>query len=663
MSANPSSQDAAAEPALPSAWTEYEIPRRKGNCKILLIAPHGHRKNDGRTYSITRLAADTLDSYAIVNKTYRKPPVDINENGKRVRHTPDKSKKWVNLNRKNQVEPHLEAEFKEPLIGTVDEIIQRYGNAIVIWIHGIDDNNLTPANTEGDRRGMDALIGIGQGEPNRPTANKKTVEKLIKCLSSNSAKPIKAALAKKGSDYCGWHENIMNQFFRDDYGRDKVESIQIEIKKTGFRESGKHAATTAEAIADAIATMTDQKPQDKTEQSSSDSAVQNATIQEIKAGEIDFNDGQFKSRIDEIDSNSVEFYQLVESIRKNGILNNIIVRKRSSNDGKPYQLISGFRRMIALKASKNDPASFEDEPIWARVLDATVSNDDAYRISFTENLARKDLSVWEVAQACAEIKKNMLGSGKAKGVIEDHIANLIQKNPRTVRRYLKLAAIKNEDLADAVHNGSINYLDALEIGENDLEADDITALLGHLQVHPKPTRAFKQFYENLEYCRECSEMPLSAVLACKNADGFLSLENEELFARVEHLRDKTDKGYPDILKGKAGSLIKDTGEIDAGLEKKETADKFKKTNKDIVDKVLEAFRKTNVDGKFKIKPAAGFNDNHVTVTITVPKDQIWQAFDAASKAKNRAAAKVIRRIKPKAAATKQVTSENSDPAN
>jgi hypothetical protein len=79
------------------------------------------------------------------------------------------------------------------------------------------------------------------------------------------------------------------------------------------------------------------------------------------------------------------------------------------------------------------------------------------------------------------------------GEIEEHIADLIQKNPRTVRRYLKLAAIKNDDLADAVHNGSINYLDALEIGENDLEEDDITTLLGHLKNHPKPTRAFKQF--------------------------------------------------------------------------------------------------------------------------------------------------------------------------
>ena len=160
----------------------------------------------------------------------------------------------------------------------------------------------------------------------------------------------------------------MNQFFRNKYGRNKVESIQIEIKRTGFRESEKHTATTAEAIADAITTMTNQKPQEKTKHSSSDSAVQNAAIQEIKAGEIDLENRQFKARIDEIDPESVEFKRLVGSIRKNGILNNIIVRKWTSHDGKPYQLISGFRRIAALKSVKDDPAVFEDEPIWARVL-------------------------------------------------------------------------------------------------------------------------------------------------------------------------------------------------------------------------------------------------------------------------------------------------------
>ena len=29
-------------------WTTGDIPTRKGNCNVLLIAPHGHPKNDGK---------------------------------------------------------------------------------------------------------------------------------------------------------------------------------------------------------------------------------------------------------------------------------------------------------------------------------------------------------------------------------------------------------------------------------------------------------------------------------------------------------------------------------------------------------------------------------------------------------------------------------------
>jgi ParB-like chromosome segregation protein Spo0J len=304
-------------------------------------------------------------------------------------------------------------------------------------------------------------------------------------------------------------------------------------------------------------------------------------------------------------------------------LNNIIVRKSNDGNGKPYQLISGFRRMTALKAALSENGDFANATVPARILDAKVSNDEAYRISFTENLARKDLSVWEIAKACSDIEKQMSAAGIGKTEIDDHIAGLLQKHPRTVRRYLKLATIINEDLADAVHNGSINYLDALEIGENDLDEDDITALLVHLKKHPKPTRAFKQFYENLEYCCECSEVPVSAVLECKNADEFLSLENEELFARVEHLRDKTGKEYPEILNGEAGSLVKPIPAMDAEANKKSFQDRFAKASKPISSKAVKAFKKSKIDAELKIKP---MKNNQVALTISAPVDQIRQAI-------------------------------------
>jgi hypothetical protein len=156
-------------------WTEGDIPIRRGNCSILVIAPHGYQEDDEKTYEICRLIADEVDCYSIVNKTYMKPPWQIDPNtnkiligldGEPIRHDPDKSKKWINLNRKNQVHKHLKSEFEEPLLRTINAIIKEYGKALVLWIHGIDDDNLTPGNIQGDPVSPpDALIGIGQGEP------------------------------------------------------------------------------------------------------------------------------------------------------------------------------------------------------------------------------------------------------------------------------------------------------------------------------------------------------------------------------------------------------------------------------------------------------------------------------------------------------------------
>jgi Predicted transcriptional regulators len=617
-----------------SPWNESEISFRKGNCNILLIAPHGRAKNDKKTYEITRLAADQLDCYAFVTKIYRKP---LKKKGSDERQPPDKSKKWINLNRMDQVQEHLVSEFEKPLLNTVDEIIKEYGNALVVWIHGIKDKNLTP-NTEGNIPGMDVLIGVGQGNPDKLTAKMGTVDKLIAALQSNSVKPIKAALARSGSNYCGQDENNMNQYFLfKEYSLDKVESIQIEIRDIGFRDNDNFVYT-AMALSDSLSGIFFSPPAEN-KHLILDSAVQKGTIQHIQFDEIDMENLQFMSRLDEINSDAIEFKRLVESVEKDGVLVNIIVRRHSGTDGKLYQLISGFRRMTALKESLSEK-DFVNAIVPARILEAAITDEEAYRISFTENLIRKDLSLWEIAQACAGIKKRMVESGKEKGEINDHIANLLHKGDKTVSRYLKLASIKNKDIKEAVHNGSINYLDALEIGEKDFEEGDITALLGHLKVHPKSTRAFKQFYDNLEHCCDISKLSMVEVLLCKNADEFLSLEKEELETRIEHLHNETGKDYQDILKGRAGALIKETGEIDAGLKKREAFAEFQEENKDISKSVYEAFIKSNINGKFKIKPILGSTENQVTVTITAPKTEIWKAINAVSKA-NKATEKVV----------------------
>ena len=51
-----------------SPWTEGDIPTRKGNCNVLLIAPHGHPGDDKNTGKLTRKFADRLDCYAVMGR-------------------------------------------------------------------------------------------------------------------------------------------------------------------------------------------------------------------------------------------------------------------------------------------------------------------------------------------------------------------------------------------------------------------------------------------------------------------------------------------------------------------------------------------------------------------------------------------------------------------
>ncbi len=88
---------------------------------------------------------------------------------------------------------------------------------------------------------------------------------------------------------------------------------------------------------------------------------------------------------------------LADSIRLNGVLQPILVRKRpggnvphTSDSDKPYELISGERRLRASKLAGK-------ETIPAVVMDASTRQSAVYAI--LENIQRKDLNLFEEAEA------------------------------------------------------------------------------------------------------------------------------------------------------------------------------------------------------------------------------------------------------------------------
>jgi len=194
-----------------SSWAEDDIKIIAGNTKILLIAPHGvatKPKDDINTDKLTFRIAERLKCSAIVNDVFKRTDLDFND--------------------------IADASTHETFIPAIRKVVDVPGRTLVICVHGIDDNNLKNEIVEmGIKKDVQCLIGYGQ--PDRPTAKKKTVADLIRLFGANS---IIAHVARVGSNYGGNSTQYMNQWFRlNGYRLADVQSVQLEFKLDGIRRS------------------------------------------------------------------------------------------------------------------------------------------------------------------------------------------------------------------------------------------------------------------------------------------------------------------------------------------------------------------------------------------------------------------------------------------
>ena len=603
----------------PSPLTEGDISLRTGNCNVLLIAPHGRPEDDTNTGKLTREFAELLDCYAVINEKYIKTSTaGVPE--------ADPENFIADLYKQSEANlPELKPLFLDWINQYKKDIINKFGSLFIIHVHGIKTENvpkvakLIPEYKKIPNK-LQAVIGYGQWRNNlsKPTADLElTVEPFISRLMENG---LQAAIAPvepikvDGRDtwYCGWDDERLNQYLYDP--KVSMQSFQIELKEAGVRDKPIPRSKAAKALAAAIKPFLV-------------SAVQRGSVQQIPVSEIDLENGKFMSRLDDIASIKPEFQQLIDSIKRHGILNPIIVRRNSDTDGKSYQLISGFRRLTALRASITEKDA-NVATVDARVLNDSITEDEAYQISFTENLARQDLSLWEIAQACAKIMDQKIAEGgMRKGQIEKHLAELIQKDSRTIRRYLKLSSIKNKDITEAVHTGDITPTTALDLGKKELNEDDIAALLLHINKFPKTTRTFVQFYNNLEVCSKWSKLSIAIILNCPNADKFLSLEKKELLKRIVHRKKGSGKPVSEVLRGEAGSLVKLTKTMDFETARKAFIDQFASASQSLSDGISNALKDSEIDAQFTIESK---RKNRISFTISAPVEQIHKAMKLAA---------------------------------
>lgn len=125
----------------------------------------------------------------------------------------------------------------------------------------------------------------------------------------------------------------------------------------------------------------------------------------------------------QVDTTTPKFQELVESIKRDGLLQNLIVDVRNGPAGTYLSCVSGQRRLLAAKT-----AGLEKAVCLLKQYDGG----DRVSIGLTENLVRQDLHCIDVAEGYAELQRN--------GWTEEQIADRFERGQRTVHRYLLIAA-------------------------------------------------------------------------------------------------------------------------------------------------------------------------------------------------------------------------------
>ena len=125
----------------------------------------------------------------------------------------------------------------------------------------------------------------------------------------------------------------------------------------------------------------------------------------------------------QVDTTTPKFQELVDSIKREGLLQNLIVDVRTGPNGTSLSCVSGQRRLLAAKIAGVEKAV---------CLLKCYSEAERVSIGLTENLVRQDLHCIDVAEGYAELRRN--------GWSEEEIADRFERGQRTVHRYLLIAS-------------------------------------------------------------------------------------------------------------------------------------------------------------------------------------------------------------------------------
>lgn len=119
-----------------------------------------------------------------------------------------------------------------------------------------------------------------------------------------------------------------------------------------------------------------------------------------------------------------ELQELSDSIKQNGILQPLLVRKK----GAKYEIVAGERRFQAAKL-----AGLIEVPVVIKDID----DDEVFKLALIENLQRSDLSPLEEARGYKQLIKE-------RGLTQDEAAKLVSKSRSAITNTLRLLDLPHE---------------------------------------------------------------------------------------------------------------------------------------------------------------------------------------------------------------------------
>jgi hypothetical protein len=257
--------DAAIAPHALNSLSEPLAPRKinvfsAGTCNVLVVAPHGFKRDDMNTEILGRLLAQELDACAVINnQKYRKPragdpgcrmfavsdPRQLPHEQKRLRERfmLETSAIPVDLN-KWQDADSAAPDYFLPLVGIVEQLCNQCSNPLVLFIHGIADRNRS------GRHNPDFVVGAGYElrekrrafDRGETTAREHVVDEMVVGLTNmDHAGPYWVEEGFPGYAAANpirmpWVFKILERQGRLCANGAPVDAIQLEVRHTGFRD-------------------------------------------------------------------------------------------------------------------------------------------------------------------------------------------------------------------------------------------------------------------------------------------------------------------------------------------------------------------------------------------------------------------------------------------